>query len=218
MPHVSTSRPNSFSRCAEPPPRPPNRSRRTASRRSRSPALLGQRAGGLRCSRRHSGVCSHSPHLLPARSCLPHKSQFTRVLYLASASLSPHICWAVRAYQASREKLVSDTGRRAFDRMRSASAAAMIALASGTGQARTLPASRTGAGGMMPSTQFLMLSVLPGFAVRLRPRHAATSPGWEECPEQADLRVVVLMAKTAPSSAYSALSRWGMRSFCCHFR
>jgi hypothetical protein len=51
----------------------------------------------------------------------------------------------------------------------------------------------------------LMLSVLRGFAVRLRPRHAATSPSWEECPEQADLRVVALMAKTARSSAYSAV-------------
>jgi hypothetical protein len=49
--------------------------------------------------------------------------------------------------------------------MRSPRAAAMIALASATGQARTLPASRTGAGGMM---HFLMLSVLRGFAVRLR--------------------------------------------------
>jgi hypothetical protein len=94
--------------------------------------------------------------------------------------------------------------------MRSAPAAAMIALASATGQARTLPASRTGAGGMMPcSMQFLMLSVLRGFAVRLRPRHAATSPGWEECPEQADLRVVALMAKTALSSAYSAIGTIG---------
>jgi hypothetical protein len=46
-----------------------------------------------------------------------------------------------------------------------------------------------------------MLSVLRGFAVRFRPRHAATSPGWEECPEQADLRVVALMAKTALTSA-----------------
>jgi hypothetical protein len=56
--------------------------------------------------------------------------------------------------------------------------------------------------GMMPcSMQFLMLSVLRGFAVRFRPRHAATSPGWEECPEQADLRLVALMAKTALSSA-----------------
>jgi hypothetical protein len=54
-------------------------------------------------------------------------------------------------------------GRRGFDRMRSPRAAAMIALASATGQARTLPASRTGAGGMMPcSMQFLMLSVLRG--------------------------------------------------------
>jgi len=97
-------------------------------------------------------------------------------------------------------------GRRGFDSMRSPLAAAMIALASATGQARTLPASRTGAGGMMPcSMQFLMLSVLRGFAVRLRPRHAATSPGWEEYPEQADLRVVALMAKTALSSAYSAI-------------
>jgi hypothetical protein len=69
----------------------------------------------------------------------------------------------------SREKLVSDMGRRGFDRMRSLRAATMIALASATGQAR--------------------------------PRHAATSPGWEECPEQADLRVVALMAKTALSSA-----------------
>lgn len=106
MPHVSASRPNSFSRCAEPPPRPPSRSRRTASRRGRSPALLGQRAGGLRCSRLHSGVCSHSPRLLPVRSRLPHKSQFTRILYLASASPSPRICWAVRPSQASIEKLV----------------------------------------------------------------------------------------------------------------
>jgi hypothetical protein len=95
-------------------------------------------------------------------------------------------------------------GRRGFDSMRSPRAAAMIALASATGQARTLPASRTGAGGMMPCSMFLMLSVLRGFAVRLRPRHAATSPGREECPEQADLRVVALMAKTALSSAYSA--------------
>jgi hypothetical protein len=81
----------------------------------------------------------------------------------------------------------------------------MIALASATGHSRTLPASRTGAGEMMPcSMHSLMLSVLRGFAVRLRPRHAATSPGWEECPEQADMRVVALMAKTALSSAYSA--------------
>ena len=37
----------------------------------------------------------------------------------------------------------------------------MIALASATGQARTLPASRTSAGGMVPcSMQFLMLPVL----------------------------------------------------------
>jgi hypothetical protein len=106
------------------------------------------------------------------------------------------------------EKLVSDLGRRGFDRMRSPRAATMIALASATGHARTLPASRTGAGEMMPcSMHFLMLSVLRGFAVRLRPRHAATSPGWEECPEQADVRVVALMAKTALSSAYSAV--WG---------
>jgi hypothetical protein len=89
IPHVSASRPNSFSRCAEPPPRPPNRSRHTASRRGRSPAPLGQRAGGLQCSRLHSGVCSHSPHLLPARSRLPRKSQFTQISYLASASPSP---------------------------------------------------------------------------------------------------------------------------------
>lgn len=87
---------------------PPSRSRRTASRRGRSPAQLGQRAGGLRCSRLHSGVCSHTPHLLPARSLLPYKQQFTLISYLASASPSPHICWAVRASQASREKLVSD--------------------------------------------------------------------------------------------------------------
>jgi len=107
------------------------------------------------------------------------------------------------------EKLVSDMGRRGFDRMRSPRAATMIALASATGHARTLPASRTGAGEMMPcSMHFLTLSVLRGFAVRLRPRHAATSPGWEECPEQADLRVVALMAKTALSSAYSAGRLW----------
>jgi hypothetical protein len=86
--------------------------------------------------------------------------------------------------------------------MRSPRAAAMIALASATGQARALPASRTGAGGMMPRPmQFPTLPALRGFAVRLRPRHAATSPGWEEYPEQADLRVVALMAKTARSSA-----------------
>jgi hypothetical protein len=90
--------------------------------------------------------------------------------------------------------------------MRSPRAAAMIALASATGQARTLPASRTGADGMMScSMQFLMLPALQGFAVRLRPRHAATSPGSEECPEQADLRVVAPMVKTALSSAYSAI-------------
>jgi hypothetical protein len=109
--------------------------RATASRRGRSPAPLGQRADGLRCSRLHSGVCSHTPRLPPARSCLPHKSQFTWISYLASASPSPHICWAVRSSQASREKLVSDMGRRGFDRMRSPRAAAMIALASATGQA-----------------------------------------------------------------------------------
>jgi hypothetical protein len=122
---------------------------------------------------------------------------------LASASPSPRICWAVRPSQASMEKLVSDMGRRGFDRMRSPRAAAMIALASATGQARTLPASRTGAGEMMPcSMHFLMLPALQGFAVRLRPRHTATSPGSEECPEQADLRVAALMAKTALSSVY----------------
>jgi hypothetical protein len=58
---------------------------------------------------------------------------------------------------------------------------------------------------MMPcSMQFLMLPVLRGLRFGCA-RHAATSPGWEECPEQADLRVVALMAKTARSSAYSAL-------------
>jgi hypothetical protein len=46
-------------------------------------------------------------------------------------------------------------GRRGFDRMRSPRAAAMIALASATRQARTLPANRTSAGGMLPcSMQF----------------------------------------------------------------
>jgi hypothetical protein len=86
----------------------------------------------------------------------------------------------------------------------------MIALASATGRARTLPAIRTGAGEMMPcSMHFLMLSVLRGFAVRLRPRHAATSPGREECPEQADVRVVALMAKTARTLLAVAL---GVRS------
>jgi hypothetical protein len=104
-------------------------------------------------------------------------------------------------------------GRRGFDRMCSPRAAAMIALASATGHACTLPASRTGAGEMMPcSMHFLMLSVLRGFTVRLRQRHAATSPGWEEYPEQADLRVVALMAKTARSSAYSALGVVGTSS------
>ena len=44
---------------------PPSRSRRTASRRGRSPAPLGQRAGGLRCSRLHPGVCSHTPIARP---------------------------------------------------------------------------------------------------------------------------------------------------------
>jgi len=114
---------------------PPNRSRRTASCRGRSPPPLVQRAGGLRCSRLHSGVCSHSPRLLPVRSRLPHKSQFTRISYLASASPSPRTCWAVRPSQASMEKLVSDMGRRGFDRMRSPRAATMIALASATGHA-----------------------------------------------------------------------------------
>jgi tetratricopeptide (TPR) repeat protein len=47
--------------------------------------------------------------------------------------------------------------------MRSPRAAAMIALASATGHARTLPASRTGAGEMMPcSMHFLMLLQLTG--------------------------------------------------------
>ena len=70
------------------------------------------------------------------------------------------------------EKLVSDMGRRGFDRMRWPRAATMIALASATGHARTLPGSRTGAGEMMPcSMHFLMLSVLRGFAVRLRPHY-----------------------------------------------
>src|SRR5487761_945307 len=45
--------------------------------------------------RLHAIVCSHSPRLLPVRSRLPHKSQFTRVSYSASASPLPHICWAV---------------------------------------------------------------------------------------------------------------------------
>jgi hypothetical protein len=75
MPHVSASLPNSFLRCAEP-PRSPNRGRVAASRRGRSPAQLGQRAGGLRYSRLHSGVCSHTSH----------------------------ICWAARASQASRDE------------------------------------------------------------------------------------------------------------------
>jgi hypothetical protein len=50
--------------------------------------------------------------------------------------------------------------------MRSPRAATMIALASATGHARPLPASRTGAGEMTPcSMHFLTLSVLRGFAV-----------------------------------------------------
>jgi hypothetical protein len=92
--------------------------------------------------------------------------------------------------------------------MRSPRAATTITLASATGHARPRPASRTGAGEMMPcSMHFLMPSVLRGFAVRLRPRHAATPPGWKECPEQAHARVVALMAKTALSSAYAAIRR-----------
>ena len=58
----------------------------------------------------------------------------------------------------------------------------MIALASATGQARTLPASRTTAGGMVPcSTQFLMLPVLrssnrPSSVIfTTAPRSAATA-------------------------------------------
>ena len=39
----------------------PNRSRRTASRRGRSPEPLVQRADGFRYSRPHSDVCSHTP-------------------------------------------------------------------------------------------------------------------------------------------------------------
>jgi hypothetical protein len=61
-PAAHATRPGIPAACAEPPPRPPNRSRRTASRGGRSPTPLGQRAGGLRCSRLHSGACSHSPH------------------------------------------------------------------------------------------------------------------------------------------------------------
>jgi hypothetical protein len=116
-------------------------------------------------------------------------------------SIAPHLLGAVRPSQASREKLVSDLGRRGFGRIRSPRAATMIALPSATGQARTLPASRTGAGGMMPrSMQFLCCRSCE--ALRFgSARHAARSPGWEECPEQADLRVVALMAKTALSSA-----------------
>jgi hypothetical protein len=65
--------------------------------------------------------------------------------------------------------------------MRSPRAAAMIALASARGQARTLPASRTGAGAMMPrSMQFLMLPVLRGLRsgcarVTLQHRQAGSS-------------------------------------------
>jgi hypothetical protein len=106
MPHASASRPKNFSRCAGPPPRPLNRSSRTVSCRGRSPAPLVQRAGGLRCSRLHSGACSPSPRLLPVRSRLPHKAQFTRISYLASASPSPRTCGAVPPAQASTEKLV----------------------------------------------------------------------------------------------------------------
>jgi len=48
-------------------------------------------------------------------------------------------------------------GRRGFDAMRSPRAATMIALASATGHARTLPAIRTGAGEMMPSSMHLLI-------------------------------------------------------------
>ena len=175
-PRAPASGPDSFSRCAEPPPRPPDRSSRTAGCRGRSPAPPVQRAGGLRCSRLHPGACPRSPRLPPVRSRLPHKSQLTRIAYLASASPSPRTCRAVRPSRASTGKLASDTGRRGFDTMRPPRAATMIALAPATGHARTWPASRTGAGEMMPcSMHFLMLPVLPGSAVRLRPRHAATS-------------------------------------------
>jgi hypothetical protein len=106
VPHASAPGPNSFSRRAGRPPRPPDRSSRTASCRGRSPAPLVQRAGGLRCSRLHPGACSPSPRLLPVRSCLPHKAQFTRISYLTSASPSPRTCRAVRPSQAGTEKLV----------------------------------------------------------------------------------------------------------------
>jgi hypothetical protein len=54
-----------------------------------------------------------------------------------------------------------DMVRRGFDGMRSPPASAMIALASATGQADTLPTSQTSAGRMVPcSMQFPMLPVL----------------------------------------------------------
>src|SRR6185437_14219806 len=64
----SASRPYSSSRCAEPPPRPPDRSKRMPAVEVRVPHLC-QRAGGLRCSRLHSDIVLGfrfciAPHLL----------------------------------------------------------------------------------------------------------------------------------------------------------
>jgi hypothetical protein len=67
------------------------------------------------------------------------------------------------------EKLVSDMGRRGFDRMRSPRAATMIALASATGHARALRASRNRRG-----RDGALLDALPD-AVGPRIRQAATA-------------------------------------------
>jgi hypothetical protein len=64
MPHVSASRPNSFSRRVEPPPRSPNRSRRTTSHRGkvlRSYVSVPAASGIPACPR--TFACTR-PHLL----------------------------------------------------------------------------------------------------------------------------------------------------------
>ena len=55
---------------------------------------------------------------------------------------------------------------------------------------------------------FLMLPVLPGFAVRFRPRHAATSPGWEECPEQPSISPPTVAVRRPLAAAGNQVTWW----------
>ena len=141
MPRVWASRPNCFSPCAGPPPRPLNRSRRTAGREVEVLRQLGKRVGGLRCSRVHPGVCAVvlAADTRTCRSGLhpdsdPHAASI-------DVQFRPGRLWSDQdgvsqpTTQRPRTAVVLDPGRRSRAELADAPELGILALG-GTGRAR----------------------------------------------------------------------------------